>query len=409
MSARSVVPPIAPRAVVIGPGKIGCGFAGQILHEAGYALTLVGRDRVLLDHLRRAGRYRVRAVGGGAARTGDVPVARTLLTSDVAAVADAIGECDVVVVAVGAAGLATVAPLIAAGLRRRTRPLNILAFENLADAGGILRRHVAAQLPPGFPLVRHGFSGAVIHRAVTQRLGDPAGDEPLTFLGDAEDGFVVERETLRQPLPALPTMRAVADFAAWIRRKLYTFSLGHATCAYLGCLKGYEYIHSAIRDPEIRAHVLAAMREGQRGLLACYGAEVAGDERDLERIVARFENAALNDRTVRVARDPRRKLAADDRLLGAAHLARAAGIEPRELELAAAAALLFCEPADPSATALQREIDQVGFGPALEAVSGLDAGQGLGRAVVDACNRLAAGWRRGSLLLRLDQPLWAWS
>ena len=31
------------RAVVIGPGRIGCGFAGHVLREAGYDVTFVGR------------------------------------------------------------------------------------------------------------------------------------------------------------------------------------------------------------------------------------------------------------------------------------------------------------------------------------------------------------------------------
>ena len=66
-----------------------------------------------------------------------------------------------------------------------------------------------------------------------------------------------------------------ADDTAYPRRKLFTYGAGHATCAYLGHLKGYRYIHSAVRDPEIRRTVLEAMAEGQRGLAAAYGSPAA--------------------------------------------------------------------------------------------------------------------------------------
>ncbi|MFQ5911666.1 MAG: hypothetical protein ACE5JS_00605 [Nitrospinota bacterium] len=56
-------------------------------------------------------------------------------------------------------------------------------------------------------------------------------------------------------------MIVAGDYAAWIRRKLYTFSAGHATCAYLGYLKVYHYSHTAIRDPEIQTALLTAMTE----------------------------------------------------------------------------------------------------------------------------------------------------
>src|SRR5947209_14339604 len=133
----------------------------------------------------------------------------------------------------------------------------------------------------------------------------------------------------------------VDDYMPWVLHKLYTFSAGHATAAYLGWLKGYHYIHTAIHDPEIRKAVFKAMGEGQRGLAAKFGQEFASSRADLEAIVARFENASLNDPIVRVARDPHRKLAADERLVGAGRLAEAAGAFPQQLALVTAAALCF--------------------------------------------------------------------
>jgi mannitol-1-phosphate 5-dehydrogenase len=150
------------------------------------------------------------------------------------------------------------------------------------------------------------------------------------------------------------------------------------------------------------------MTEGQHGLAARYGQEIAGDENDLQEIIARFENAALNDSITRVARDPRRKLGANDRLVGAARLAEKAGVAPEKLALAAAAALCFYNPADSSTADLQREIEVAGLGAALHHICGLDSRRGVGRFVAERWKRLSEGWQRGNLLLKLDQMLWAY-
>jgi mannitol-1-phosphate 5-dehydrogenase len=387
-------------AVVFGPGRIGCGFVGQLLGAAGWSLTFVGRGAVVA-HLERVGRYRVHLTDGRAAQDVEVDGVHALATTDVEGVTEAIAAADLVAVSVGAGNLAAVAPLLAAGLARRTTPVNVIAFENCADPAGCLRAAVLRR-EPGLAAAGHGFSGALVSRIVTRREGDPARDAPLAFIGDPAEEFVVHGPSLVAPLPALPGLRAVDDYGAWVTKKLYTFSAGHAAAAYLGALKGYQYVHAAIRDPEIRRAVLAAMEEGRRGLMRRYGAALAGTRAELERIVSRFENAALGDPVLRVGRDPLRKLRREDRLVGAALLAREAGVAPRRLALVAAAALCF----DCAGGAGGR----AGAADAtLRTVAGLDPRRGLGLEVATAFTRLAAGRERDNVLLSLRQLVWSWA
>ena len=60
---------------------------------------------------------------------------------------------------------------------------------------------------------------------------------------------------------------------------------------------------------------------------------------------------------MRVARDPRRKLAADDRLVGPAGACLAAGIRPETLARVIAAALAYGEEGDRQASDLRRELE----------------------------------------------------
>ncbi len=396
------------RAVIIGPGRIGCGFAGHLLGASGYELTFVARNQRLVEHFRRVGRYRV--VLSGPSRRREIVVGgfETLSSSDTDRVAEAISRADVVATSVGPRSLAAVAPLIAAGLARTTLNTNVIAFENLITGSAWLRHLVAQHLPAGCAADRFGFSGAIVSRMVAACIGDLAENKPLTFLGDEPEEFVVDRTALRAPLPEIRGMVATNQYEDYLRRKLYTFSAGHATTAYLGALKGYHYIHTAIRDPEIRSAVLAAMREGQRGLAARVGDEIAGTEADLMRIIERFENAALDDPIQRVGRDPRRKLACEERLVGAARMAANAGISPEYLGLATAAALCFSDPGDSYAGSLPCQVQNSGVDCALKEICGLDASSAVGRLVAEAWKQLAAGWHQGNQLLSLKQRMWAW-
>jgi mannitol-1-phosphate 5-dehydrogenase len=388
------------KAVVFGPGRIGCGFAGQLLRDSGYDLVFVGRG-AMVEHLSRVGRYVVRLTDGRCTDEVEVAGVRAVATSDAEAVASEVAGADLVAVSVGMQNLVAIAPLLAAGLARRASPVNVIAFENCNDPGGCLQEAVL-RVAPELKDAGHGFSGAVVSRIVARRIGDPAGAEPLVFLGDPPETFAVHGPSLCAPVPRVAGLRAVNDFGASVMKKLYTFSAGHAAAAYLGALKGYHYVHTAVRDPEIRRAVRAAMEEGRRGLARRYGRELAGDRRELEAILKRFENAALDDPVMRVGRDPLRKLGREDRLVGAARLAAEAGVKPRRLALVAAAAMCFGCAAESGAGTCGPEAT-------IRTVSGLDPKQGLGAEVAAAFTRLTEGRERDNVLLSLQELVWSWA
>ena len=360
------------KAVVIGPGRVGCGFAGPTLRAGGFELVYVGRDPAVVDNVNRLRRYRIQLVGDdGRRRALTVDGVRAVACTDADAVTREIADAALVATAVGAHRLSRIAPLIAAGLHERARPLNVLCFENLADVGPRMRALIAEHVAPGDGLDSCGIAGALPMRAIARRLGDPAGDRPLTFVGDLPGEFAVERGGLVAPLPPQPGMVLTDDYTAAVRAKLCIFSAGHATAAYLGHVRGHRHIHTAMADREVRAVVLGAMAEGRRGILARYGPAYAGSPATLRATADRFENAAVRDPVARVGRDPIRKLAGDDRLIGAARLAAAAGVAPVHLCTAAAAALCFSAPTDASARRLRAQLRRDGVESTLASVTGL--------------------------------------
>ncbi|MGQ0846767.1 MAG: 2-dehydropantoate 2-reductase N-terminal domain-containing protein [Sporichthyaceae bacterium] len=399
------------KAVVVGPGRIGCGFAGQLLHRSGYELTFVGREPTVA-RLRAAGRYAVRTTDGRTSTEEEVPVRRAVDVRDTARSAKRIAVADVVCVAVGPGSLDSVAPLLARGLANAPRPVNVIACENAEDAGPRLRQAVAALLGRK-ATSRHGFSGAVVGRVVSRRVLGLDLAAPLLLVGEPGEEFVVDAAALRGPLPEIRGMVLAADFVAAYRRKLYRYSAGHATAAYLGHLKGYRYLHAAIRDPEIAAGTRAAICEGRAALAAGYGPGLAGSEADVDAIMTRFCNAALADTVARIGRDPRRKLAPDDRLVGAARMLEDSGVPAHALATAAAAALCFGGPGQaPLARPAPGEVPKKTLkevAALLQAVCLLPAGDDFAGRVAQQWSALAGGGEDGNLLLSLRDPVWSWS
>lgn len=381
-------------AVIIGPGRAGCGLVAPALRACGYDVMFVGRNRAVVENLDALGRYRVQLVQGGRRKEFLVDGIHAMPSTEMGRVAQAIADAELVATAVGAHELAAIAPLIAEGLRRRSRPLNVLCFENLADAGPRLRAFVGEHLAGDGSVARHGFAGALILRAITRRVGDPCEGLPLTFVGDFPRAFVVERRGLAVPLPPLSGLVLTGDYEVAMRAKLYIFGAGHATAAYLGRLAGHRFVHTAMRDPRIRRTVLGAMAEGRQGIAARYGERFAGREQTLPAIAGRFDNAALRDPVSRVGRDPLRKLARDDRIVGAARLALAAGIQPVNLFAAAAAALRFAAPGDASAAQLRVRLGRDGVERALTWATGLPEGDPVVDGIVAAWDQMHRGQGR---------------
>jgi len=143
---------------------------------------------------------------------------------------------------------------------------------------------------------------------------------------------------------------------------------------YLGYIKQYQTIDQAIRDPEIRRVVRGALDESGAGLVKRHGFDVDGHRRYIETIVRRFENANLKDDVVRVGRQPLRKLAKGDRLLGPAYTAHAYGLPIDNLLIGIAAALLYDAADDEQSQELKKNVESLGIEKVIVEITGFHEG-----------------------------------
>lgn len=85
----------------------------------------------------------------------------------------------------------------------------------------------------------------------------------------------------------------------------------------------------------------------------------------VEDLMVRFENKLLVDSLTRVGRDPKRKLSANDRLVGAFKLVRKQGGVPAHIAIGVAAGLLYDEPTDEAAVEISSFVKAEGVRAAL--------------------------------------------
>jgi mannitol-1-phosphate 5-dehydrogenase len=379
-----------PTAVVFGAGSVGRGFLGQLFSESGYEVVFVDLDEPLVAALSQRGVYTLRLAGVVNVEDRQIGPVRAVDGRDRDGVAREVASAAVMATAVGARALPAVGTSIARGLALRwtsgnETPLNVIICENLHDAPEQLGAHIRAALPENMlaPMGdRLGLVPAVIARmspvpTVEQRAADPA-----LIVAEPYKVLPADRDAFAGPIPRIVGMEAVAPFAAYTARKLFIHNASHAILGYLGCRRGFGYGYEALEDGWVRSRVEAALDEAARGLIAEYGFEPVALREHMDYLLVRFANRALADPVVRLARDPLRKLAPDDRLVGAARLAEKHGIVPEGLAWGIAGALLFDSSEDPHAGALQERIGRQGLAQVLEDVCGIRSEEALGTLVL---------------------------
>jgi mannitol-1-phosphate 5-dehydrogenase len=367
------------RVVIVGPGKIGCGYLFPLFRDAGWEVVLAARTAETAERIRKPEGFAVQITGSRARELRAVPAVAVGTPEFDQAVASA----DLVVTAVGVSRVEALGPALARALAARNPglPLQIWVVEN-QDCAPVLEHSVrVAAARAGLTLPPLGFAGAVAEVAVSR--GDWRGAGRPLFVGDRIRRLRVDASALLAPLPRLPAVEPTACYRARLQEKLFVFNAGHALCAYLGVLRGHQSIDRAVGDRFLRPLVAGSMLEARRALASA--SPSLGDDTHVcvAKAMRRFEDAELADPVERVGRDPIRKLAPDDRLVGAAQLIRRTlDRVPYHLALGIAGALLYRNERDEEGRQLTNLLQQKGIGHVLEAICGLEPADELAQAVM---------------------------
>jgi len=382
-------------AVQFGAGNIGRGFMGQLFWEAGYRTCFVEYNKDLVKMLNDSESYPLRLLDAYSKKEIDLKIDNFLAvaTEETEKTAELFSKADVAGTAVGERSLEAIAPLVAAGIRKRMAaggsPVDIYLCENMYGAGEKLKGFVLQELEQAereWMEKNIGFVSTSVARMV------PAPDKrfekegPLFVVADSYHKLPYDRSAMRGVEPPIEGLSGVSNFKAEVERKLYTHNLGHAAMGYIGYLKGYTYVDEPFHDDFLRPIFDGALEETAQALVKMYPDDIDENEhREIRKdVTIRFGNPMLMDSLVRVARDPLRKLGARDRLVGSANLCLAYDVFPENIAYICGAAFCYDYPEDPKAVELQALIREKGIASALSEVSSVDPECRLGKKIIEA-------------------------
>lgn len=379
------------QAIQIGAGNIGRGFMGALLEQAGWHVTFADVVESIISEINTKKCYTVHVQDRECAEI----VIRNIdgVLSNSPEFLDRIAQCDLITTAVGPRVLPIIAKTIAAGLQARraagnTSPMNIICCENGLRTTTRLKNEVVTHLGEedlAFIDQYVGFADCAVDRICPK----PSFESPIDAAVESYSEWDVERSAWKGELADIPGLTYVDDLLAYLERKLFTLNSGHAICAYLGSLKGYTTIRDSINDPAIGDIVYKAIYESGEGLIREFHFDADAHHAYIDRIFRRYQNPYLEDETVRVGREPIRKLDPADRLIKPLMTAYSYGLPVDHLIFGAAAALHYDCPDDAQSVELQKKIREEGVEAALTTYTGLQPDHPLFGRILDVYRALA--------------------
>jgi mannitol-1-phosphate 5-dehydrogenase len=251
----------------------------------------------------------------------------------------------------------SVVRLLAEGLGRRddSRPTVIYTAENHGHAAetlsSLLKENCAVDVMSSVQIVDTviGKMSGLIDPLFAGELNiSPlAGHESPAVLVEAFNRILISEIKLDGYQRGIECFAEKGDLSPFADAKLHGHNAVHALIGYLADLRVYETIAKAGDDEELMDVARGALlEECGPALLARHGP--TGDElftpegwrEHAEDLLDRMVNPHLHDLTVRICRDPVRKLGYDDRLYGTMRLCLREGIVPRNMALGAGACII---------------------------------------------------------------------
>ncbi len=362
--------------VMYGAGNIGRGFIGQLFSESNYSVGFVDINKQVLEKLNSDKEYPVDVVTSEKIEEHIVKNVYGIDGTDLDLVSDEIASCDVMATAIGVNVLKFIAKPIALGLKKRflnnAKPLNIIICENLIGADSYLKGLIKEQIPEFEKEIEEkiGFVEASIGRMVPMLPEEKKQGNFLRVFVEPYNILPVDKDAFKGEIPSdVKNLYPFTPFSLYIERKLYMHNMSHATCAYLGNLRNYEYIYEAVADYDIRYCAYRALMQSALALSLEHKVDIKPLYEHAENLLYRFQNTALADPVARVGKDTIRKLSENDRLIGALKLCEKHNVSCEILCVAIASAMFFNPEGDERSQELYNYVTENGVIKTLEKYS----------------------------------------
>lgn len=311
------------KIVVIGAGKTGRGFIGRLLQEAEKEIIFVDKNEELVKQLREEKEFEVRFFGG--VRESYKVNNFEAFTWEMEGVKDIFFKAELIFVSVGGQNLKDVGAELSKVLAD-DKHYYIVTAENASKPSVTLKEAIGKE--------NISVSESTVFCTTIEDEGIHINSENYPYLqcnAELLDGY----------MPDVKTVKVISNFSDFLTRKLYTYNAASCVIAYLGWEKGYTNYADAANDEEILELLDKNYEVTNRVLCKEFGYEPEDQKEFALLSKNKFCDRTIVDTVARNARDPQRKLAAEERIMGPIKLMYKYGEDASVLEKTAAAAILY--------------------------------------------------------------------
>ena len=394
---------IMKKFIMYGAGNIGRGFIGQVFSQGGYEVGFIDVNQDFINAFNTNKEYPVDIVSNDGTEEQIVKNVYGIDGRDVELVSNEIMSADMMATAIGVNILKFIAKPLALGLKKRflnNRPkFDIIICENLIGADEYLKGLIKAEIPEFADKVDSdiGFVEASIGRMVPVMTDEKRKGNVLRVCVEPYNVLPVDKNAFKGEIPEIKNLYPYSPFSLFIERKLFMHNMSHALCAYLGNLKGYEFLYQAVEDKEIRLIAKKALTDIAVAMSKEHGADIVSLIAHGDNLIYRFANIALADTVNRVGKDTIRKLSSNDRIIGALKLCEKYGVDCSAFAIGVASAMKFAPSDDERSIELSNFASENGASKTLEKYSEY-AGKN-----VELIEKLYAMISSGSSLVELNE------
>ena len=348
------------KALIYGAGAIGRGYIAPLLNKYDIKISFVDVDRNLVKEMKSRRSYKTAITGDKKYEFVDVKIDNTFLYGEKINVKD----YDIVFSCVGPNHCYDLAEDIK---NART----IISCENdMSTVHGLQRLTKNSNIFFGIPDV------------IASNTAPPELLKQDSLMAVSEKGILVlNKGNYKLPDEILQVNNKELNMH-WMC-KLFIHNAPHAIVAYLGWLKGYKYIHEAMADNDINEIVVGSISEITNGVIAAnFSKEEYANNYKIKEL-NRFSNKLLFDPIKRVAREPLRKIAYDNRLVLGLRISLFNGQLPYNTAKGLKAALFYGDKEDKEAVYLQNLISSTNIYDILKKYTGIDHFDPISRFIIN--------------------------
>ncbi|MGM9928751.1 MAG: 2-dehydropantoate 2-reductase N-terminal domain-containing protein [Bacillus sp. (in: firmicutes)] len=313
-------------SIIIGAGQTGRGFIAPFLQKAGHEIIFIDRSKELITRMEKEGKYTVQYCGGER-KEEVIKNFQCCLVQD-GQVVTKLQEADYIFVAVGESNLPSLIPLLEQAFGDRTsageKPL-LMTCEN-----GTSPKHFFVEA--GLDKKLQMTEGIVFCTTLSPD------DSSLDLLSEVYPVIPYDDEAIERQVE-IDGFQPTKKFHTLIERKIFTYNCLSAVISYVGTFYHYENYAEAANDILINKMMEELSGELNEALAEYYGIPLEDQREFCNLAMKKFKNKDIIDTVERNARDVRRKLGPEERMVKPLRILNHFSKDTTILEIVIAAAI----------------------------------------------------------------------